>query len=130
MADAESAEGNTGAFSVRRRWKLRAPRAYLEHAGTARGIGGDDLIAAQRLPFEFMLNALRLNDGFQVSDFAARTGLELSALQSGLDNSIDRGWLETTAGNVRATALGQRFLNDVIASFLPESRAGAARGHG
>jgi putative oxygen-independent coproporphyrinogen III oxidase len=130
MANADSADANTGAFSVRRRWKLRAPRAYLEHAGTVRGIGGDDLIAAQRLPFEFMLNALRLNDGFLFSDFAARTGLEHSALQSGLDNAMHRGWLETVAGHVRATALGQRFLNDVIGSFLPESPAGVARGHG
>src|SRR5262249_10319658 len=53
---------------VRRRWKVRAPKGYLEHAGSARGIGGDDLVAVEQLPFEFMLNALRLNGGFSLAD--------------------------------------------------------------
>jgi coproporphyrinogen III oxidase-like Fe-S oxidoreductase len=110
---------SSSTFDVRRRWKVRAPRGYLEHAGTARGIGGDDAIAAQRLPFEFMLHALRLNSGFALDDFTGRTGLDPIAMRPQLDNATRRGWLETVNGQVRATQLGQRFLNDVVASFLP-----------
>jgi putative oxygen-independent coproporphyrinogen III oxidase len=117
-AHAKLTDAVTGA--IRRRWKVRAPRGYLEHAGTPRGIGGDDPITAERLPFEFMLNALRLNAGFPQVDFAARTGLAHASIQPQLDNAVRRGWLELADDHVRATELGQRFLNDVIASFLPE----------
>ena len=117
-AHAKLTDATTGA--IRRRWKVRAPRGYLEHAGTPRGIGGDDPIPAERLPFEFMLNALRLNDGFPLLDFATRTGLAQNVIQPQLDNAVRRGWLELADDHVRATELGQRFLNDVIASFLPE----------
>jgi oxygen-independent coproporphyrinogen-3 oxidase len=66
-----------------------------------------------------MLTALRLNTGFPIVDFAARTGLDLDAIQPKLDAAIARGWLEIADGNIRATEFGQRFLNDVIGSFLP-----------
>ena len=52
-----------------RRWKLKHPTAYLAQAGTADAIGGDDRIEPARRPFEFMLNALRLVAGFDLSLF-------------------------------------------------------------
>jgi len=106
---------------VRRRWKVRAPRGYLEHAGTPRGIGGDDVVATEQLPFEFMLNALRLYEGFRHADFAARTGLNDDAIAAPLREAQQRGWLTADAQGVRATELGQRFLNDVIGLFLPDA---------
>jgi len=106
--------------TVRRRWKVRAPRGYLEHAATPRRIGGDDAIAHEQLPFEFMLNALRLNAGFAPADFSARTGLPESAIAGQLAQGQARGWIERAHERIRATELGQRFLNDVIALFLPE----------
>ena len=115
---------------IRRLWKLRAPRGYLEHAGTPRGIGGDDIITAEQLPFEFMLNALRLNAGFPIVDFAARTGIALAAIEPRLEEATRRGWIEIDHGQVRATELGQRFLNDVITAFLPTPRSIPALVHG
>jgi oxygen-independent coproporphyrinogen-3 oxidase len=106
--------------AVHRRWKVRAPRGYLEHAATPRRIGGDDAIAVEQLPFEFMLNALRLNAGFSIDDFTARTGLPESAIAAPLGHAQTRGWLAREGARVRATDLGRRFLNDVIASFLPD----------
>lgn len=114
--------------SVGRRWKLRAPRGYLEHAGTLRGIGGNDLVAAEQLPFEFMLNALRLNAGFVLEDFVARTGLPVQAIAPTLAEARSRGWLECEHGHVRATELGRRFLNDVIGLFLPDRKTVAPHG--
>ncbi|MHB8679321.1 MAG: radical SAM family heme chaperone HemW [Rudaea sp.] len=114
--------------AVRRRWKVRAPRGYLEHAATPRCIGGDDAITPEQLPFEFMLNALRLNAGFSLGDFSARTGLSAAAIDSELQDALLRGWLERDGDRIRASEFGQRFLNDVIGLFLPDKPA--SRTHG
>jgi oxygen-independent coproporphyrinogen-3 oxidase len=102
---------------------VRAPRGYVEHAATPRRIGGDDAIAREQLPFEFMLNALRLNAGFDMADFSSRTGLAGGAIAPTLAQAQARGWLAREGARIRATELGQRFLNDVIGLFLPDKRA-------
>jgi putative oxygen-independent coproporphyrinogen III oxidase len=104
---------------VHRRWKSRLPRAYLEAgAGPAR-IGGDSLVSAAELPFEYMLNALRLVDGVPLTDFTERTGLPVERIATALAAARQRGWLgDDDPQKLHTTALGQRFLNDVIASFL------------
>ena len=103
---------------VRRRWKTRHPRAYMEAAaGTAR-IGGDSVVSAAELPFEYMLNALRLVEGVPLADFSERTGLPPERIAAALDTARRRDWLHDDPQQLRTTALGQRFLNDVIASFL------------
>jgi putative oxygen-independent coproporphyrinogen III oxidase len=124
-AHAKLTDATTGA--IRRRWKLRPPRGYLAHAGSARAIGGDDVVATDQLAFEFMLNALRLNDGFPLVDFVERTGLPESEIAIPLLAAQRRGWLEIDTHHVRATELGRRFLNDVIASFLPEETSATLR---
>jgi putative oxygen-independent coproporphyrinogen III oxidase len=113
---------------IRRRWKVRAPRGFLEHAATERRIGGDDRVADQQIPFEFMLNVLRLNSGFTLAQFSARTGLDSSAIQPKLDAAIARNWLVQDGERIRATEFGRRFLNDVVAAFLPEKRGPRAGG--
>ena len=67
-----------------------------------------------------MLNALRLNQGFSLARFVATTGLETAAIAPRLDAAYARGWLERDGDQVRTTEFGRRFLNDVIAAFLPE----------
>ncbi|HEX3896576.1 MAG TPA: radical SAM family heme chaperone HemW [Rudaea sp.] len=112
---------------IHRRWKVRAPRGFLELAGTRRGIGGDDAIPVERLPFEFMLNALRLNLGFEMSEFEARSGLSRNVLAPTLSEAQARGLIDIAGDRVRASDLGFRFLNDTIALFLPNaSRRSAA----
>jgi putative oxygen-independent coproporphyrinogen III oxidase len=107
-------------YAVRRRWKVRSPRAYLQHAGAPQRIGGDETVAAQQLPFEFMLNALRLHAGIAADEFAARAGLPLAAIERPLGEARKRGWLSNDPARLQTTPLGRRFLNDVLASFLPE----------
>ena len=106
------------AGTVRRRWKTRHPRAYMEAAAGPARIGGDNVVAADELPFEYMLNALRLVDGVPLADFAERTGLPPDRIAAPLAEAHRRGWLADDPKRLRTTALGQRFLNDVIASFL------------
>lgn len=105
---------------IRRRWKKRSPLAYMQTASTRARIGGDETITAEQLPFEFMLNALRLNDGVTLDEFRARTGLPLSAIDAPLGVARARGWLTGEPALLKTTPLGRRFLNDVIALFLPE----------
>jgi coproporphyrinogen III oxidase-like Fe-S oxidoreductase len=103
---------------ILRRWKVKHPTSYLTTAGTQQAVGGDDDITPQRRPFEFMLNALRLQDGFALADFTATTGLPLDSIAPALEQALQAGWLEVSDTHVRPTALGRRFTNDVIELFL------------
>ena len=117
-AGAHGKLSDPAAGSVRRRWKTRHPRAYMEAAGGAARIGGDNTVGADELPFEYMLNALRLTDGVPATDFTERTGLPPERIAAQLAAARRRGWLDDAPGQLRTTALGQRFLNDAIAGFL------------
>jgi putative oxygen-independent coproporphyrinogen III oxidase len=108
---------------VQRTEKARQPRTYLEQLGggtpgTGR-IGERKAVAAGDLPFEFVLNALRLNEGFALADFESRTGLDASAVEPGLRSALARGLVEFAEPRWRASGLGRRFLNDLQAGFLP-----------
>ena len=104
--------------AILRRWKVKHPAAWLATAGNDAATGGDERIEAAQRPFEYMLNALRLNSGFQLADFEARTGLGRAAIAAPLQQGVALGWLELAADRVVPTALGRRFGNDVIALFL------------
>lgn len=95
----------------------REPRRYLAAAGdpvTRRRV------AREELPFEFMLNALRLTAGFELAVFEERTGLEATGLAGPLGSLLGRALLLRTPGGYRASPLGLRFLNDLLLEFLPE----------
>jgi putative oxygen-independent coproporphyrinogen III oxidase len=99
--------------------KPKQPREYQAAMLRATVSAGEvSTIAAADLPFEFMLNALRLNDGFSSDCYHARTGLALRSIDEKLATAADRGLLESVTGGWRPTALGLRFLNDLQASFL------------
>jgi oxygen-independent coproporphyrinogen-3 oxidase len=117
-AGAHGKLSDAGSSQIHRRWKTRGPRAYMGEPGGAGRIGGDHVVAPAELPFEYMLNALRLIDGVPMADFPARTGLAPERIAAALAAARDRGWLHGDAQRLQTTALGQRFLNDVIASFL------------
>jgi oxygen-independent coproporphyrinogen-3 oxidase len=105
---------------VLRRWKVKHPAAYLASAGTAAALGGDETIAPERLPFDYMLNALRLVDGFALPEFEARTGLPRAAIAPQLAQALQREWITVHGDRVVPTELGRRFTNDVIALFLAD----------
>ncbi len=103
---------------ILRRWKPKHPEAYMASAGTAAGIGGDEYVAAENRPFDYMLNALRLVDGFSLADFEVRTGLGRETIKPQLDEAVQRGWLEISGDWAKPTELGMRFANDVMGLFL------------
>lgn len=111
---------------VRRYAKPASPRAWMEAALAGRTAAAAAPVATGELPFEYLLNALRLIRGFSTADFEARTGLGPAALEPGLTLARRRGLIASyEAGGLRPTALGMRFLNDLQALFLPSSGAAA-----
>lgn len=105
--------------------RCRQPRDYLSRAVPDR-IVEQSAVPAAELPFEYMLNVLRLKDGFRVTGFEARTGLPRSALEPGLEAAQARGLLVRQGERCQPSELGWRFLNDLQALFLP--RPEPARG--
>jgi oxygen-independent coproporphyrinogen-3 oxidase len=105
--------------------KARSPRAYLDSGGRA---GQRRPVPARELPFEYMLNALRLYEGFTDAHFTAATGLAASALRPVLTRLSGRGLIGEDSGTWRPTELGFRFLNELQAEFLPEGKPGPTRG--
>lgn len=124
------------AHRVVRQVRYRDPARYMEQALAGDAVAQDDDVARADLPFEFMLNALRLREGFSLNLFSQRTGLPPSALEPGLTQALERGWLHWVDGQgvalpahvplgadavVAPTTRGFDFLSDVQALFLPDS---------
>jgi putative oxygen-independent coproporphyrinogen III oxidase len=112
-------------MQILRTVKPKQPREYQDRVRQAADIAGETAIVGETacvavadLPFEFMLNALRLNEGFSRDCYEGRTGLALEALEQRLNYGRERGLLEPTGVGWRPTELGRRFLNDLQASFL------------
>lgn len=100
---------------VTRLWKARHPAQYLETLG----VGGEHVVSPESLPFEFLMNLLRLREGFELSGFADSTDMDASALEPGLSQCLEEGLLERSAGVIRCSETGWNFLDDILQRFLP-----------
>ncbi len=103
---------------ILRHWKPKHPETYIASAGIQAGIGGGEFVLPENRPFDYMLNALRLVDGFSLADFELRTGLGRESINPQLDQAVQRGWLEISGDWAKPTELGMRFANDVMGLFL------------
>jgi len=102
-----------------RQVRLRDPSAYMAGAERAAAVASETEVARGELAFEFMLNALRLKDGFPLARFSERTGLPLSTIERPLAEAERRGLVERDLQSVRPTPLGFDFLSDLQQLFLP-----------
>ena len=103
---------------VVRQVRWREPRAYMDQALVGSAMSNDDEVPRKQLPFEFMLNALRLREGFALADFTARTGLPLTAIAQPLALAEAKGLVERDFQRVWPSARGFDFLSDLQALFL------------
>ncbi|MBS0468504.1 MAG: oxygen-independent coproporphyrinogen III oxidase-like protein [Proteobacteria bacterium] len=108
------------AHRVVRQVRLREPQLYMAGALAGRAIAQDEDVRRAELPFEFMLNALRLRDGFALKDFSERTGLAVTAIAKGLQEGEARGLITRDMEHVCPTERGFDFLSDLQALFLPD----------
>lgn len=103
--------------SISRSWKTRLPKDYLD---SSKGFSaGERVLSAEELPFEFLMNVLRLTDGVASELFTQRTGLPLSQLAAARIEAHKRGLLHSDPTRLCATREGQLFLNDLLQYFLP-----------
>jgi putative oxygen-independent coproporphyrinogen III oxidase len=105
---------------VVRQVRNREPKLYMDNALGGNALALDEEVARAELPFEFMLNALRLKDGFRLQDFADRTGLPLSAIEKPLQEAQGKGLVERDLVRVKPTERGFDFLSDLQALFLKD----------
>lgn len=108
------------AHRVVRQVRAREPRLYMDKALAGDAVVSVEEVARRDLPFEYMLNALRLREGFSLTDFGARTGLPLSAIDAALREGLDKGWLQQEGVWVRPTERGFDFLSDLQSLFLAD----------
>lgn len=108
----------TFADRIERRARHKLPRRYLDTAGRADAIQEQRRLAADELPFEFLMNAFRLSEGFAPALFGIRTGLPATALDAALRRHADRGLVEQREGCWQPTVLGRAHLNTLLAEFL------------
>jgi len=104
---------------ITREARFKQPQAFMDHAALGEAIQEAKTVAATELPFEFMLNALRLTEGFTLAMFVERTGLPLTAILPALDAAEAKGLIKRDHVAVRPTARGRLFLNDLLEMFLP-----------
>ena len=107
------------AHRVVRQVRLRDPSAYLAGAEAGAAMASETEVARPELAFEFMLNALRLREGFELARFLERTGLPLSAIDEPLAEAERRGLIHRDFRRVVPTGHGYDFLNDLLGLFLP-----------
>ena len=101
--------------TVQRRWKTRSPKDYLATDGNI--IAGTKILRDSDMPLEFLMNSLRLREGFQKKLFSQRTGLPYSCVEKDIDTLIERNLLIEQSGSIKTSAIGARFLNDILAAF-------------
>jgi oxygen-independent coproporphyrinogen-3 oxidase len=106
------------AHRVVRQVRFRDPARYMEQALAGHAVAQDEEVPRADLPFEYMLNALRLRNGFGLRDFTERTGLAITAIQKGLEEAERKGLIERDFARVRPTVKGFDFLSDLQEIFL------------
>ncbi|MBC7377068.1 MAG: oxygen-independent coproporphyrinogen III oxidase-like protein [Burkholderiaceae bacterium] len=108
------------AHRVVRQVRFREPKLYMDNALAGHALSQDEDVKRADLTFEYMLNALRLKEGFSLMDFTERTGLPMTAIQKSLDEALAKGLIERNAMRVTPTTRGFDFLSDLQSLFLTD----------
>jgi len=107
-------------WEVRRQMRWKQPKQYLAQIAKAAPVQEEFSVEAGDLPFEFMMNALRLNEGFEPDLFAMRTSLPLITIETELRRAEQQGLIERQPQRIAPTRQGQRFLNRLLEIFIAE----------
>jgi len=107
--------------SISRTWKTKHPQTYLELAGGGQSASETKKLTRQELVSEFMMNALRLTDGFEPGLLMATTGIPISDIQDQLKMAEDKQLITWTTDKIVPTQLGRQFLDDLLLIFINEA---------
>jgi coproporphyrinogen III oxidase-like Fe-S oxidoreductase len=103
---------------VIRQVRFRDPARYMQAALAGNAVAQEEEVARSALGFEFMLNALRLREGFEPSRFAERTGLAMTSIEPALAQAESKGWIRRDLQRIAPTPRGFDFLSDLQGLFL------------
>jgi putative oxygen-independent coproporphyrinogen III oxidase len=116
--DASSSSRDAGAPSIVRTERVKQPREYMQRAASGSAVHERRVVSRNDVGFEFMLNALRLTEGFAIRDFEERTGFAISLVDRSLNACEEKKLITRDHQRVVPTALGRRFLNQALEQFL------------
>ncbi|MGI9338112.1 MAG: radical SAM family heme chaperone HemW [Gammaproteobacteria bacterium] len=102
-----------------RQMRVKNPNDYMRRAQAGNAIAEQKQVSGREAVFEFLLNALRLTDGFAVNDLAARTAMTTAAIETELQKAERDKLIMRTITRIKPSPLGLRFLNDLLMRFLP-----------
>lgn len=117
-AGAHGKISNAASQSITRHWKQKHPHDYLKINEGESVLAGEKELQPSDLSLEFMMNALRLTDGFETSLFSLHTGLSLETISEQLQRASDKGWLDVDDSYIKPTQQGRLFLNDLLELFV------------
>jgi len=112
---------------VNRFTRQRIPNSFLQKAGTEDVITESRSLTQNDIPLEFMMNTLRLKEGFHPSIFLDRTGLPISHVEAQLEQAEQKGLIQWDIEKIKPTELGQRYLNDLLQLFMPMEKVNRAK---
>lgn len=112
---------------ILRRSKLKHPASYMKAAASQNRISQEHVVSLEDTALEFMMNALRLTDGFSPNLYHTHTGTELASCQQYLNSAIDAGLLEQSVMAIKPTEKGLDFLNDLLQHFMPSDEPEVTR---
>lgn len=105
---------------ITRSWKVKQPQDYLDKASTGNRISGEKILTRDDATFEFMMNALRLNDGFETEIFQSHVGLPISTIEKSLHQAEEKGLINWELKRIKPTEQGRQYLNTLLELFMPE----------
>ena len=120
-AGAHAKISNAATQTITRLSKEKHPQTYLEAANSNDRISTSAELSTDDVILEFAMNSLRLDRGFTRTAFTAATSLPVSIIETQVQSAIEKEWLTENNGAIRATATGQRYLNELLQLWMPES---------
>jgi oxygen-independent coproporphyrinogen-3 oxidase len=105
--------------TILRTQRLKQPMSYLKAAEEQGPLGHASPVVSEEIPFEFLMNGLRLREGFEIGHFEERTGLAMETLEPTLTHLLNEQLLERTRTHLRCSEHGFNFLDSILQHFLP-----------
>lgn len=104
---------------INRSWKVKQPQEYLDKAASEKRIAGEKILTRDDATFEFMMNALRLNNGFETEVFQQHVGLPISIVEKALKQAEEKEWISWDLKRIKPTDTGRQYLNNLLELFMP-----------
>jgi len=119
-AGAHSKISNAHQQNINREWRLKNPRDYMENVNQGKHIGGSQILTRKDIGLEFMMNALRLTDGFEIDVYNRHTGCQINMIDTALNEAEQKNWITIDIKKIQPTETGKRYLNNLMELFLSD----------